>query len=159
MKHKNLPIIGVLIIATLLMSFASDRSGAGSPGCRIVVGVGYEQKKCGGDHGASFSQAVEYFGIAAISDSYEPMRKSITKALQQFDNVNGRNISFSASTQPFCVVIGYEKKIAGWNCSVKRLAVGFGKSPAAAEDDAKNNKSKDAGTAAGSWVVKTYACG
>lgn len=158
MQRKFLSAVLVLAVSLFSMGFINDTGKAAGYECKIMIGVGYKQTKCGGDNGLSVSEAVDYFGVASSYTSYDEMRKTILSTIQKFNNIEEKDISFSSSSKPYAVVISYAKPISGWNCTVTRMAVGFGDSLAAAEQDAENKKNNDANGSVGYRVIKIYTC-
>src|SRR6478736_7897600 len=105
MKRKFLLASLVLTIAVTLMGFTHDRGKAAAYECKIMVGIGYKQTKCGGDNGLTVSEAVDFFGTANSYDTYDQMRNTITNTILQYNRIEQKDINFSSSSKKYAVVI------------------------------------------------------
>jgi hypothetical protein len=159
MKHKILIASLIFTLSFTLMGFINSRCKIAINECKIMIGIGYKQTKCNGDNGLSVSEAIDYFGTANSFSNYGEMKNTIRATLLQFNRINENDIIFSSSSKPYAVVISYAKRISGWNCTIKRMAVGFGNSLAEAEEDAEIKKNNDANRSVSYRVIKIFSCG
>ncbi|WBV60836.1 hypothetical protein PFY12_01645 [Chryseobacterium camelliae] len=121
----------------------------------LMIGIAYQQKKCGS---SSFSDAVGYKPVpSCYGGTYSTIENEIKADLSKWYNVNKSDVTIKASDKAFGAVISYYKEISGWNCSVKRFAVGFGDTQQEAYDAAERNKNNDAKTPSYK-VEKTFYC-
>ncbi len=151
-KKQVLSVAIVLIASVMMVGFAKKNHNKHHSSRLLMVGVAYGQKKCSS---GSFSEAIAYeFSKDCFDGNYSDMAKRIKSNLYNSYSVGDQNISIKSSSMPFAVIISYQKEIAGWGCSVKRYAVGFGDTMDEAQQNAiLNKKTEDASS---SYQFVTY---
>lgn len=152
-SQKQVLSLAIVLLASVTIVGFTSKSRINKHSDRLLmVGLAYNQKKCGS---ASFSEAFSWeYAKNCFGGDHNEMAKRIKTNLYNSYGVDEQNVSIKSSTQPFAVIISYKKEIAGWGCSVKRFAVGFGNSLDAAQQDAMSNKNND--DAGSSWQFETY---
>ncbi len=129
-----------LTVVILFLVFMSNTKAI-SQEYYIMVGKVYSQQKCGS---ASFSNALAYDVEKKIGNfNYSEVESTLKKRAARINYVSESDVYTEGARKQFACIITYDKEHAGWGCSTKQYAVGFGNSETDAEENAvlkmKNN--------------------
>lgn len=141
----------VKLITPLFLSLilSSSFSKSTYQNYHIVVGFAYETMDC---NGLSVETAKGYdFQTASPALSGSALTTEVKSKVARNNGIKESEVIIASGYKPYAVIISYSKKIAGWNCSKKMYAVGFGDSESAAELNASEKKNMD--TRVGSYTL------
>lgn len=127
------------IVSILLVLLVIGTKNLKAQSYFIMVGKIYKSQQCGS---ASFSNAYAYvYEKRKGTFDYNQVKSSLLNRASNDYSASESDVRVETSRNRFACVIEYYKDIAGWNCSTKQYAVGFGTTANDAESDAVHQMS------------------